>query len=156
MPPPQPSPVSWAAGFALGLAVAAAVLSWIPIINMLAFPFAVAAVVSGIVAVVHHRRGRRGMGLTIAAFIVAVAACGVTVAAHAAFTERLDSSASNAGNDLEDIDKGLCGDTDQVLKNHLDVEFGKLTFTDKGDWTATGLPVTMTTRTPAENGCRSA
>lgn len=100
--PAGTSPAPQAAGRS-GLAVAALVLgivglaiSWMPIINNLAFIVALVGLILGIVGIVGcSRKGKGGKGLAIAGVVLSVVTCVVVLATQAAYSAAIDEAVSN-------------------------------------------------------------
>ena len=96
----QPSPVPVVAAKRSGMAVAslvlgivAAALSWMPIVNNLAFLVGLVGLVLGIVAIVGCvRKGKGGKGLAIAGVVLGVVALVVVLATQAAYTTAIDEA----------------------------------------------------------------
>lgn len=96
----QPNPAPAVAAKRSGMAVAslvlgivAAALSWVPIVNNLAFLVGLVGLVLGIVAIVGcGRKGKSGKGLAIAGVVLGVVALVVVLATQSAYTAAIDEA----------------------------------------------------------------
>ena len=127
-----------------GLAIAALVLgivgvclSFIPIINNLAFFLGILAIIFGIIPLVK----KSGKGLAIAGLVLGIAAIGITLAMQNAASKAIDEAFS-------DFDKANGEKTEDVLKDEIDVQLGELSInTDEWGLTESKMIVTVTNKT---------
>lgn len=82
---------------ALVLGIVALAMSWMPIVNNLAFIVALVGLVLGIVGIVGcSRKGKAGRGLAIAGVVLSVVAAVVVLATQAAYTAAIDEALSGS------------------------------------------------------------
>lgn len=126
------------AGFVLG--VVAILGSWIPILNNLAFPLAILALIFGVIGLVGVVRGKKsGKGLAIAAIVVSIIGIVVVLATQSMYSAALDE----ASNQLEVMDGSA---TEELLQTAVDVEIGQFSADESSGYPETELPVTVTNK----------
>lgn len=143
--PAAPLPKSGMAIASLVLAIIAAVASTVPLINNVAFPLAILAVIFGVVGIIGVARGKRsGRGLAIAGIVVAVIAGVMAQQMNMALSAAFDEAATQAEANLD----RMTGDaTEQVLAEEVDVQIGAFSATEgKYGLVSTALPVTLTNK----------
>lgn len=123
------------AGLVLG--IIGVCTSFIPIINNLSFIMGVLAIIFGIVALIK----KAGKGKIIASIILGIIAIAVTLNSQKALSDSLETLSN-------DLNKASGGSTEEVLKNEVEVELGKLDV-KKGQYgmTDTKLSVNVTNKT---------
>lgn len=172
-PPQQPqSPRSGMAVAGLVLGIVALALSWMPIVNNLAFIVALVGLVLGIIGIVGcGRKGKRGKGMAIAGVVLSVVACIVVLGTQAAYTAAIDeamqgaqvestssagtsasSSASNASDSAQASDELTVGQS-ATLSNDLVVSVDAV---QTGLSRYDGSPATGITVTYVNNGSKDA
>lgn len=131
------------------LAIIAALLSAVPIVNNFAFVLAVLGFVFGIIGVVKIKKGKSGgMGIAVAAIIIALIAVGVVLATQAMYGKAVDDAAKSIN---ESADKMTGEKTDDLLKTDVDVELGKFEATkDEYGIDSTKLLVTIKNKNTAK------
>lgn len=150
--PPKGSGLSIAALIVAGLGL---LLSWVPIINNVAFVFALIALALGIPAWLGARRGRRtGKGLAFASIVISVLAVASVLATQAFYgkvADEVSKSIDESFSELEtDADKAFGESTDTVLAEDIDVSIGEFTAKeDEYGFVETSLVVTVTNQTEA-------
>lgn len=120
-----------------GLAVAGLVLgiigiclSFIPIINNVAFFLGILAIIFGIIPLVK----KVGGGKAIAALVLGVLSIVITLAMQSAFSDALDET-------NKELDKMTGESTEEVLKNEVDVKLGEFVVKEGEYLTETELVV---------------
>lgn len=143
--PAAPLPKSGMSIASLVLGIIAAVASTVPLINNVAFPLAILAVIFGVVGIIGVARGKRsGRGLAIAGIVVAVIAGVMAQQMNMALSAAFDEAATQAEANLD----RMTGDaTEQVLAEEVDVQIGAFSATEgKYGLVSTALPVTLTNK----------
>ena len=122
------------AGLVLG--IIGVVFSFIPIIRFVGYPLGVLSIIFGIVPLF----GKKSIGKAIAALILGIATLVLTFTLQAATIKAVDDSVNELSQSFND----LSGDnTEQLLKDNLDVNIGKFTV-EKGEYIDDySLPVTV-------------
>ena len=129
------------ASAALVLGIIAVVLSFIPIINNAAFVLGVLAVVFGLIPLLKKRR----VAISIVAIVLGVLSVVITLNMQKSVGDALDK----AGEEInKSIDDSTGKNTDDILKNDVDVKIGKFTVTE-GEYGIQNskLVVTVTNKT---------
>ena len=107
---------------ALVLGIIGVVLSFIPFINNLAFILGVLALVFAVITLVKKKSVATG----IVALVLAVASMGITLAMQKSVGDALDK----AGEEInKTIDDSTGKNTDDILKNDVEVDLGTFTIT---------------------------
>ncbi len=121
----------------LVLGIIAAVLSFIPIINNLAFVLAILALIFGIIALAK----RQSTGMGVAAIVLAVAAVIITIAVQVAAYNALQKASQDIN---KSIDDSTGGNTEEILGKDVQVTLGSFeTSTDQYGIVKTKLPITV-------------
>ncbi len=122
------------AGLVLG--IIGLVLSFIPLINTVGIILGILAFVFSLVALF----GKRSVGKAVAALILGILAIVISIVMKTATVKAIDEAVKDVDSSLSDI----TGDnTDSILKNNLDVTFGKFIVEDKEFISSCKLPVTV-------------
>lgn len=108
------------AGMVLG--IVGIVLSFIPIINNIAFFLGILAVIFGIIGLVK----KAGKGKAIAGLVLGILAIVITLAMQSAVSDAIDETS-------KELDKITGNSTEEVLKNDANVTLGNLQIT-KGEY----------------------
>ena len=108
------------AGMVLG--IVGIVLSFIPIINNIAFFLGILAVIFGIIGLVK----KAGKGKAIAGLVLGILAIVITLAMQSAVSDAIDETS-------KELDKVTGNSTEEVLKNDANVTLGDLQIT-KGEY----------------------
>ena len=108
------------AGMVLG--IVGIVLSFIPIINNIAFFLGILAVIFGIIGLVK----KAGKGKAIAGLVLGILAIVITLAMQSAVSDAIDETS-------KELDKVTGNSTEEVLKNDANVTLGNLQIT-KGEY----------------------
>lgn len=108
------------AGMVLG--IVGIVLSFIPIINNIAFFLGILAVIFGIIGLVK----KAGKGKAIAGLVLGILAIVITLAMQSAVSDSIDETS-------KELDKITGNSTEEVLKNDANVTLGNLQIT-KGEY----------------------
>lgn len=126
---------------ALVLGIIGLVLSFIPIINNVAFVLGVVGVILGTIGIVKSRK--KAMG--IVAVILCVASMGLTIFAQQALVDSLNDSLDEYN---ESVDNMSGKNTDELLGTSVDVQLGAFT-ASVGEYglVDSALPVTVTNLT---------
>ena len=152
IPPPMQPKGNASAITGFILAVAAALLCAIPIINNFAAGLAVLALIFGIIGLLRTRRGRSHYrGLAISSIIVSVVAMGGVLASQAFYSSAIDAvseSVDDAATEMDDDLDRMAGEaTEEILKNDLTVRIGSFEAkTDDLGIVDTSLPVKLTNK----------
>lgn len=116
------------------LGIIGIVLSFIPIINNVAFVLGILAIIFGIIPLVK----KAGKGKAIAGLVLGILAVVITLALQSSWSKALDETS-------EKLDKMTGERTEDVLKEDVQVTFGAFEVsTDEYGFTSTKLPVTVT------------
>lgn len=119
---------------ALVLGIVGLVLSFIPIINNLAFFLGILGVIFGIVALVTHNK----KGISIAGLVTGILAMVITLSLQAAWSKSL--------NEVSDNLSDMTGEnTEQLIGTAVDIQLGEF-MADESEWDS-GLEVTITNLT---------
>ncbi len=125
---------------ALVLGIIGICLSFIPIINYCAFILGVLALVFGIIGAA---RGA-GRGKAVAGLILGILSVVITIYMKVSVTNAVGKVWNDAVDDLQSSLGTMTGEnTEQVLKNNLDVTFGRFTAKEDTFFTTTELTVTL-------------
>lgn len=126
------------AGIILG--IVGLLLSALPIINNFAAILGVLAVVLGVVGVVKAKKLGNKMTRSIAAILLGIITVAIVLASQAMYSETVNKVG-------ESIDRATGGQTEDVLKNSVDVSLGEFSAIE-GEYSlvATTLPVTVTNK----------
>lgn len=125
---------------ALVLGIIGVVLSFIPIINNLAFALGVLALIFAAVALVK----KKSITTSIVSVVLAVSAIGITLMVQKAAIDALNK----AGEEIsQSIDNATGNNTEDILKNDLNVELGQFTVTEKDYVSDSELVITVTNKT---------
>lgn len=123
------------AGLVLG--IIGVCTSFIPIVNNLSFVMGILAIIFGIVALAK----KAGKGKVIASIILGIIAITVTINSQKALSDSLDAVS-------KEIDKMTGNNTEEILKNDVDVTLGKFEAKkDKYGMMNTKLVVTVKNKT---------
>lgn len=121
---------------ALVLGIIGICLSFIPILNNIAFVLGILAVVFGIVALIKKQSTVK----TIISLVLAILAIVITLVIQKAVSDTID----DVVNDLSSsIDEMTGGSTEELLKNSVNVTFGKFNVEESDFWDTTSLEVTI-------------
>lgn len=128
------------------IAILALTIAWVPILNNVAFVFAIISLVLGVMGYLSIRKGKRiGQGLAIATIILSVVAGGVVLATQSFYGKVLDEVGESVEESVNDFDGT---NTDKLLEKNVDVTIGEFVF-DPGTEAeysyddTTELPVTI-------------
>lgn len=126
------------AGIILG--IIGLLLSAVPIINNFAAILGVLAVILGVVGVVKAKKSGSKMTKSIAAILLGVITVAVVLISQAMYSEAVNKVG-------ESIDRATGGQTEDVLKNSVDVSLGDFSAVE-GEYglVTTTLPVTVTNK----------
>ena len=126
---------------ALVLGIVGLVLSFIPIINNLAFFLGILGVIFGIVALVTHNK----KGISIAGLVTGILAMVITLSLQASWAKSLNE-VSDSLNEVSDSLSDMSGEnTEQLIETAVDIQLGEFT-ADESKWDS-GLEVTITNLT---------
>lgn len=125
------------AGLVLG--IIAACISFIPIINNLAFIMGGLAVIFGIIAFIK----KAGKGNVIAAIILGVIAITITISSQKALSEGLNEVS-------KELNKVTGSSTEEVLKNDIEVALGKFEVI-KGEYGITNTKLVVKVKNKTSN-----
>lgn len=115
------------------LGVIALVLSWIPIVNNVAFAFAIAGIIFGCFALYATRKNgkKKGRGLVIAAVIISLISGGVVLytqsvygAAVDSVSKSMDETSKQIQHDSDNYDKGIVNEGAKELKLQVTISNG--------------------------------
>ena len=130
---------------ALVLGIIAVVLSFVPIINNLAFVMGGLALIFAIITLVK----KKSVTTSIIALVLAIASMGITLAMQKSVGDALDKVGEEINQSLDD---STGKNTDDILKNDLGVTIGEFTVTESEyGLQDSKLVVTVTNKT-AEKG----
>lgn len=138
MQQPQPHRVEEKHMSALGitafvLGVIALVLSWIPIINNVAFIFALAGVIFGCFALYATRKNgkKKGRGLVIAAVIISLISGGVVLYTQSVYStavdnasKSIDEASKKAQHESDNLERGIVNEGAKELKLQVTISNG--------------------------------
>lgn len=136
------------AGLVLG--IIGVCTSFIPIINNLSFIMGVLAIVFGIVAFLAKARN----GKTVACIVLGIITIVMTYYSQKAvadtindavntFNDEMDSAVSEFNNEMDTM---TGENTEEILKNNLEVALGEFTVVNNGYFTETSLKATITNK----------
>lgn len=121
---------------ALVLGIIGVVLSFVPIINNVAFFLGALAVIFAIVCFVK----KKSVGVAVASIILGIAAIVTTLVMQAATAKAINEVADS----FSDTMSNLSGEnTDKILENSVDVTFGQFEITKDEFFDSYKLPVTV-------------
>lgn len=127
------------AGLVLG--IIGVVLSFIPIINNVAFVLGIIGLIFGIVALSQ----RRSKAFAIAAVVLSAVAMVLTIGMQAIYSNAFNKAADEIN---KTIDNASGANSESILANDLKVEFGTFSaVADEYGLNTTKLPVTVTNKT---------
>lgn len=115
------------------LGVIALVLSWIPIVNNVAFAFALAGIVFGCFALHATRKNgkKKGRGLVIAAVIISLISGGVVLYTQSVYgaavdsaSKSIDEASKQAQHESDNIKKGIVNEGAKELKMQVTISNG--------------------------------
>lgn len=138
---------------ALIAGVVALLLCWIPVFGIFwAGFFGLAAIGLGIVGLVQAKKGTAdGKGMSLAGLIVGVVAILASVVITVVFFAAVGTGINESFDSLESLEANAGGEnTDQILADNLDVEFGTFEVTGDPTFPDTSLPVTFTNKGDSE------
>ena len=121
------------AGLVLG--IVGVCTSFIPIINNISFAMGILSVIFGIVSLVK----KVGKGKAITAIILGILAVVITVNSQQELSNSLDTVS-------KDLDKAVGNNTEEVLKNDVEVSLGKFEVKKEEYFTDTKLTVKVTNK----------
>lgn len=122
---------------ALVLGIVAVVLSFIPIINNIAFILGVLAVIFGLVSLIK----RASKASAVAGLILGVVSIAITLYMQDSVSKAVDEAFNEMDSAFDDIDGS---NTDQLLAKSINVSFGTFSVDKSSFITSTKLPVTVT------------
>lgn len=120
--------------------IIALVLSWVPIINNLAFVMAIVSLIFGLVKLKADSKAK-------VAVILSAIAIAIVIATQIFYSNKIDDvgkEIERAGQEIDESIKRSSGDrTEEILKNDLSVEIGDFKVTEEEYMTNTELPVVV-------------
>lgn len=130
---------------ALVFAILALLLSAVPIINNFAFVLAVLGIAFGVYGLMRIKKGKRsGNKIAISSIIISIVAFVIVLASQAMYGAALDEASKAVD---ESVSEATGGNTDDVLKNSVDVKLGKYSAkADQYGIMSTELPVTVSNK----------
>lgn len=130
------------AGMVLG--IVGVCTSFIPLINNLSFVMGILAVIFGIISLVK----KASKGKAIVALVLGILAAIFTINAQASLAEsfeELENELNNISNEVNDVMDDASGDnTENLLQNNVNVEFGNMKVTSSYGFYDTELTVKIT------------
>ncbi len=129
-----------------GLATAGMVLgivgictSFIPIVNNASFALGAIAILFGVITLIK----RASLGKTVVALILGVLSIVITLTSQASLSKAIDETIS----EIDSTVSAMTGEaTEDILKNHLDVEIGTFAVVEGEYFDETKLPVKITNK----------
>ncbi len=137
-----------------GMAIAALVVgviallgSWIPFVGFGFATLGLVAIVLGVIGAIQAKRNAAGgRGLAITGIVLGVVSILLSIASVVVFFAVAANETSNAIEEIETEFGGYETDTEVILADHLDVEFGELEVTGDPDFPDTRMDVTLTNK----------
>ena len=115
------------------LGVIALVLSWIPIVNNVAFAFAIAGIIFGCFALYATRKNgkKKGRGLVIAAVIISLISGGVVLYTQSVYgaavdnaSKSIDEASKKAQHESDNLERGIVNEGAKELKLQVTISNG--------------------------------
>lgn len=126
---------------ALIVGIIGVILSFVPIINNLAFVMGGLGLILAVIALVQ----RRSIAVAVVSIVLAIAAMGITLAMQKSVSDALDEAGKEMNKSMDDMSGK---NTEDVLKNDVQVDVGEFTVSaDEYGIESSNLPVTIKNKT---------